>query len=99
VYDGLRPDRFIFGGNSLPNTKLYLIYDSDFRHYNVFTNRKTAMAKLYVCNDFYSLYDFTCKCDLACSLCTATPHEPKIRLDIVIYTIALFSVTRAFRII
>jgi hypothetical protein len=31
------------------------------------------MAKGYICNACDALYDFTHKCDNACSLCTATP--------------------------
>jgi hypothetical protein len=73
VYDGLSPDRLIFSGNSLSTKKLYLLYDSDSRHYNVITNIKAAMAKRYICNACDTLYGFKHKCDKACSLCTATP--------------------------
>ena len=69
--DGLSPDRIFFSGNSLSNMILYVIYDSG--HYNVITKLKAAMAKRYVCNACDKLYDFTHKCDKACSLCTATP--------------------------
>ena len=43
VFDGLRPDRVIFSGNSLSTKKLYLLYDADSGHYNVITNLKGAM--------------------------------------------------------
>ena len=72
VYDGLNCDRLIFSGNSVSAKKLYLLYDSETGHY-VITNIKAAMAKRYICNACDILYDFTHKCDKACSLCTATP--------------------------
>ena len=55
VYDGLSPDRVLFRGNSLSNKKLYVLYDGG--HYNVITNLKAAMAKKYICNACYTLYD------------------------------------------
>ena len=73
VYDGLNPDRVMFSGNSVSSKKLYLLYDSDSKHYNVITNLKGAMAKKYICNGCDTLYDHTHKCDKVCSLCTATP--------------------------
>jgi len=73
VYGGLNPDKVIFNGNSLSNKKLYLLYDTDSGHYNVITNLKAAMAKKNICNACDTLYDFTHKCDKACSLCTTTP--------------------------
>jgi len=71
VYDGLSPESVLFCGNSVPNKKLYLLYDGG--HYNVITNLKAAMAKKYICNACDTLYDNTHKCDRTCSLCTATP--------------------------
>jgi len=71
VYVGLSPDSVFFSGNSLSNKKLYRLYDSG--HHNVITNWKAAMAMMYICNACDTLYDFTHKCDKACSLCTPTP--------------------------
>ena len=71
MYDVLSSDRVLFIGNSNSNKKLYLLYDSG--HYNVITNIKTAMTKRYICNACDTLYDFTHKCDKACSLCTTPP--------------------------
>jgi hypothetical protein len=48
LFDGLHPDRVMFSGNSRSNKKLYLLYDSESDHYNVITNLKGAMAKIYV---------------------------------------------------
>jgi hypothetical protein len=73
VYDGLNPGRFMFSGNSVSAKKLYLLYDEKDKHYNVITNLQAAMAKKYICNACDTLYDFTHKCDKACSLCAATP--------------------------
>jgi len=73
VYDCLSPDRVIFSGNSLWNKKLYLLYDTDSGLYNVITILNVTMAKRYICNACDTLYDFTHKCDKACSVCTATP--------------------------
>jgi hypothetical protein len=73
VFDGLKPDRLFFKGNSNSAKKLYLLYDPDCGHYNVITNIKAAMAKKYVCNGCDTLYDNTHKCDKVCSLCTNTP--------------------------
>jgi hypothetical protein len=50
VYDRLSPDRLIFSGNSLSDKKLHLLYDSGSGHYNLITNIKAAMAKMYGCN-------------------------------------------------
>jgi len=63
----------MISGNSLSAKKLYLLYDQDQGRYNVITNIKAAMAKKYICNACDTLYDFTHKCDIVCSLCTATP--------------------------
>ena len=63
VFDGLRPDRVIFSGNSLSTKKLCLLYDADSGHYNVIANLKGAMAKKYICNGCDSLYDKSHKCD------------------------------------
>jgi len=71
LYDGLSPDRFIFSRNSLSNKKLYLLYDGGL--FNVFTNLKADMAKMYLYNAYDTLYDNTHKCDKVCCLCTATP--------------------------
>jgi len=71
VYDGLSPDGVLFGGNSLSNKKLYLLYEGG--NYIVITNLKGAMAKRYICNACDTLYDNRHKCDKACSLCAATP--------------------------
>jgi hypothetical protein len=57
--------------------KLYLLYDSESGHYNIITNIKAAMSKRYVCNACDIFYDYTHKCDTACSLCTATPPYTK----------------------
>jgi hypothetical protein len=73
VFDGLKPDRVIFSGKSLSAKKLYLLYDSDAGHYNVITNLKDAMAKMYMCEACDTLYDNTHKYDKTCSRCTATP--------------------------
>ena len=73
VYDGLNPDRVMFSGNSVLAKKLHLLYDEKDKHCNVITNLKATMAKRYICNACDALYDFTHKCDKACSLCTATP--------------------------
>ena len=59
VFDGLRPDRAIFSGNSLSIKKLYLLYDADSGPYNVITNLKGAMAKKYICNGCDTLYNNT----------------------------------------
>jgi len=48
VFDGLYPHRVMFSGNSLSAKKLYLLYDRDSGHYNVITNLKGAMAKIYI---------------------------------------------------
>jgi hypothetical protein len=72
VFDGLKPDRVMFSGNSLSAKELYLLYDADSGHYNVITNVKGAMAKRHTCNGFDTLYDFTHKSDKVCCLCTAT---------------------------
>jgi hypothetical protein len=79
VFDGLKPDRVIFSGNSVSTKKLYLLYDSDAGHYNVITNLKAAMAKTYMCEACDTLYDNTHKCDNTCSRCTATPPYVKDR--------------------
>jgi hypothetical protein len=63
LFDGLRPDRAIFSGNSLSAKKLYLLYDQDARHYNVITDLKAVMAKRYICNGCATLYDKSHKCD------------------------------------
>jgi hypothetical protein len=73
VFDGLKPDRVIFSGNSVTTKKLYLVYDSDSGHYDVITNLKAAMAKKYMCEARDTLYDNTHKCDKKCSHFTATP--------------------------
>ena len=52
--------------------KLYFLYDSD-GYYKVITNIKVAMAKTYVCNACETSYDLRHKCNIACTLCTATP--------------------------
>ena len=77
VYDGLSPESVLFCGNSVPNKKLYLLYDGG--HYNVITNIKAVIYIWYICNACDTLYDFTHKCDKACSLCTATPPCTKYR--------------------
>jgi hypothetical protein len=79
VYDGLSPGRLIFSGNSLSDRKLYLLYDSDSGHYNLITNIKAAMTKKYVCKACDTFYDYSHKCDKACTLCTATPPCTKDR--------------------
>jgi len=66
VYDGLSHYRVIFSGNSLSNKKLYLLYDSNFELYNVITNIKAVMAKMYICDACSALYNAH-KCDKACS--------------------------------
>jgi len=48
VFDGLNPDRVMFGGNSRSAKKLHLLYDRDNEHYNLITNLKGAMAKQYI---------------------------------------------------
>ena len=48
MFDGLYPHRVMFSGNSLSAKKLYLLYDRDSGHYNVITNLKGAMAKIYI---------------------------------------------------
>jgi hypothetical protein len=50
LFDGLRPDRVMYSGNSLSAKKLYVLYNPDSRHYIVITNLKGAMAKRYICN-------------------------------------------------
>ena len=45
MFDGLNPDRVMYGGNSLSDKKLYLLYNADTRNYNVITNVKDAIAK------------------------------------------------------
>jgi len=59
-------------GNSLSNRKLYLLYDSNFEHYNVITNLKAAMAEKYVCDACDTLYDQTHKCDSLLVVCSYT---------------------------
>jgi hypothetical protein len=73
VFDGLKPDRVIFSGKSVSTKKLYLLNDSDSRHYNVITNIKAAMAKAYMWEACDTLYDNTHKCDETYSRCTTTP--------------------------
>ena len=73
MFNGLNPDRVIFSGNFLSGKKLYLLYNADTKHYSVITKIKAAMPKRYICNACDTLYDFTHKCDKACSLCTTTP--------------------------
>jgi hypothetical protein len=73
MFNALKTDSVIFSGYSVSTKKLYLLYDSDSRHYNVITNLKAAMAKRYMCEACDSLYDNTHKCDKKCSQCTATP--------------------------
>jgi hypothetical protein len=72
VFDGLKPDRVIFSGNSVSAKKLYLLYDSDAGHYNVITDIKAAMAKRYICEACDTLYDNAHRCDKTCSRCTAS---------------------------
>jgi hypothetical protein len=59
VYDGLSPDRLIFSGNSFSEKKLYLLHDAETGHYNVITNIKAAMVKMFICNACDTLYDKT----------------------------------------
>jgi len=49
--------RVMFSGNSVSSKKLYLLYDSKDKHYNVITNLKAAMAKSYICNACDALYE------------------------------------------
>ena len=73
VFNGLNTNRVMFSGNSLAAKKLYLLYNANTKHYSVITNIKAAMAKRYFCNACDTLYDFTHKCDKACSLGTTKP--------------------------
>jgi len=59
VFDGVKPDRLMFRGNSRSAKKLHLLCDRDNEHYNVITNMNCAMAKQYI---FNTLYDFKHKC-------------------------------------
>ena len=43
VFDGLNQDRVMFSGKSLSDKKLYLLYNSDDRHYNVITRAVNYM--------------------------------------------------------
>jgi len=77
VFNGLNSDRVMFSGNSLSAKKFYLLYNTNTKHYSVTANIKVAMAKRYIFNACDTLYDFTHKCDKACSLCTTTPPFTK----------------------
>ena len=72
MFNGLNTDR-LFSWNPLLGKKLYLLYNANTKNYSVITNIKALMAKRYICNACDTLYDFTHKCDKACSLCTTTP--------------------------
>jgi hypothetical protein len=98
VFDGLRPDRVMFIGNSLLAKKLYLLcyrYDG---HYDVMTNLSAATAKRYIRTTCETLYDFSHKCDKVCSICTATLPCNKDQ-SIVLHVTDGFSVRSVSRII
>ena len=59
LFDGLRPDRLIFSGNSHSTKKMYLLLNSDNADYNVITNINAAMVKKFICNACDTLYDET----------------------------------------
>jgi len=77
VFHGLNPDRVMSSENSRSAKKLHLLHDRDNENYNVITNLQSARAKKFICNGCDTLYDFTHKCDIVCSLCTATPSCTK----------------------
>ena len=64
MYDGLSPDRVLFGGNYLSIQKLYLLFDSG--HYNVITNLKAVMARnIYVTRVTHYMINRTSVTELA----------------------------------
>jgi len=67
----------MFGANSRLAKKLHLLYNRNNEHYNVITCLKVAMAKMYICKRYDTLYDKTHKYDKFCSLCKATPPSTK----------------------
>jgi len=71
LFYGLKPHRIMFSGNSLYDKKLYLLYNSDTRHYNVFTLRLLRQKR--ACVTRVTPYTTIHKCDKACSLCTVMP--------------------------
>jgi len=99
VFDGLSPDRLIFSGNSHSAKKLYLLYYSNSRHYNVITKIKAAMTKKYICNAYDTLtttHTNVKKFDPCVLL-----HHPvlKIGQSIVVNATSTFSSSNASRII
>jgi len=84
-------------GNSLSNKKLYLLYDSNFEHYNVITNLKAVwQRRMYVMR--VTLYMTKHTSVTACSLCAATPPCMKYQ-SIVVNATGGFLVRNVFRII
>jgi hypothetical protein len=99
VYDGLRPDRVIFSGNSPSAKKLYLLYDYETGHDNVITNVKAAMAKKYMCT-VVTAYMTTHTNVTKPAPCVLLHHPVlKIRPSIVLRATGTFSVRNAFGII
>lgn len=99
MYDGLSSDRIIFSGNFVSDKKFHLLYDVDSGHYNVITNIRAPMPKMYICNACDTLYKNTqsvtkfAPCEQQCN------HVPKIRPSIVVHATDGLSVKNAFRII